>query len=88
MIENNLLEVLFKQFARNACEHQIGIGRMPKTMPEEYYPLVLNFSLYGIQSLLINWHNQNYVTAPEKMAEAYRYLLTNPLLKAEKGDSF
>lgn len=84
IIKNNLLEVLFDRIIENACEHLIGVSLMPDEMPDEYYPVVINFSLYGIMSLLINWYRQNYETSPEKMAEAFYYLITNPLFKPEK----
>lgn len=84
IIENNLMEVLFSRIVRNANEHQIGISRIPAEMPKEYFPLVVDFALYGIASMLIKWHHENYKTSPEKMAEALSYLLMNPMFRTEK----
>lgn len=84
VIENHLMEILFARIIQNAHEHQIGIGRKPAEMPEEYFSLAVDFALYGIASMLIKWHQEQYQTSPERMAEALLYLLTNPMFQTEK----
>lgn len=84
IIDNNLLEVLFNRIIQNACESFTGLSRMSDGTPEEYFPLVVYFSIYGAGSLFRSWHNEHYETSPKELSEAFYYLLTNPLFKTEK----
>ena len=84
IIENNLLEVIFARIVLKLTENQVGANQLPDEMPEKYYSWVVHFALYGLAAMLTKWHNENYKTSPEELAEASVYLLTNPIFGMRK----
>ena len=45
-----------------------------------YQGIALSFSICGLMSMVIQWHQQNYLLSPEEMAKLATTILTRPLL--------
>lgn len=87
LVKNNLLELLFTCFISHSNIRRLSLEQMTDEIPRDLFPLVADFSIYGIISMLLNWHRQNYQASPEELADAASRLLTTPLYKSQRGDN-
>ncbi len=56
---------------------------MPRYMlswDSSYQGIAMSFSICGLMSMVIQWHQQNYLLSPEEMTKLATDMLTRPLL--------
>lgn len=76
---NNLSGILVERATSFALKERM----MPNYMlnwEANYQGIAISFAICGLMSMVIQWHQQNYLLSPEEMTKLATAILTRPLL--------
>lgn len=78
LTRNHLSGILVERATALALREHLMQNRL-KTMPIDVQSMALSFSICGLMTMTILWHQQGYRISPSEMAHIATSLLTQPL---------
>ncbi len=80
LTRNHLSGILVERATALALRERLMPSRL-KTMPVDIQGIALSFSICGLMSMIIQWHQQGYRISATEMTQIATSLLTQPLLQ-------
>lgn len=85
-LERSRLSGMLVERATSHALHERLMPRYLQVKPEEIQSLALTFSVCGLLSMVLHWHQQGYKESPETMAQVATMMLTRPLIPGHTKD--
>lgn len=79
-LQINSLSGILVERATSFTLHERHMALQLRHIPPEIHGLAIAFSVCGLMSVLLQWHQQGFQIPPDKMARLAAEILTKPLL--------